>query len=202
MLDPFQDEGWDALVITDLDGNLVKAPGLVVDIDGGERKIGWDIKGASGQDGASSERKGQPIGQFATIHELTDDPVEGSDFAEWDSFVAILKQSYEADPPVALTVYNPSLAMNGHTAASVEEIGRIKVDARGLGRVKVKWVEYRPPKPRGGGGAGGGAGGGGKGGGFDKEQSDDDSQSISDADEKIRDRLKTIDDLQDEGAKL
>lgn len=189
MLDPHLDDNWDVIVVTDLNGQLHRSPGTVV-LSGHARKVGWDVKEASAQDGGSTERKGQPIQRFKATFELVDDPAKGSDFALWDEFEEVLRSSYEADPPIALSVSHRDLARNGYFAASIEEIGEIVKDETGLGTIVVGFLEYRPPKPRGGAG------------GARPDQDRQDPDAETEADKRIKERLKKIQDLEDEWEEL
>ena len=143
MIDPSANsDAWDKLIVAG-----VPSPG-VVRLTGHKRAIGWDVKDASGQDGATTTRKGEPAKKFSSTFQLVDDPWLGSDFAEWDAFEAVLLSSVSGAKPMALEVIHPDLQRNGWTSAVVESIGELVLDGRGGGAIQVDWLEYRPPKPK------------------------------------------------------
>jgi hypothetical protein len=49
--------------------------------------------------------------------------------------------------PYALDVYHPDLARNEITAATLKSIGQMALDGKGNGKIKVSFMEFRPPKP-------------------------------------------------------
>lgn len=125
----------------------VPSPGVVT-LSGHKRPIGWDIKKASGQDGATNTRKGEPLGRFTASFHLVDDPYLGSDFDQWPTFEKLIRSSVSSSVPVALPVYHPELERNGFTAVVLEEMGEMKPDGKGGANIAVKFIEYRPPKPK------------------------------------------------------
>lgn len=130
-----------------LDG--VRSPGVVT-LDGHERKINWDVKDGSGQDGATSELKGAPLGAFTATFELVNDPNTGNQLEQWDAFQAVIERSTNASPPIALPIEHPDLLRNRFTAVTNGGIGGMKHDGLGGATVVVKFQEHRPPKPKGG----------------------------------------------------
>lgn len=159
MLAPSRDDFWGFLVIY-WNGLSLISPGVAT-LSGHDRVIGWDVKDASGQTGASSERKGEPIKRFRSSFYLTDEPWEETssvagegevtdDFYQWSGFELILRESYGGDKPLALSLYHPDLERNGISAACVDRIGGMQLDGKGGATVEVDWVEYRPAKAKGG----------------------------------------------------
>lgn len=49
---------------------------------------------------------------------------------------------------IALPIYHPDLARQKITEASIESIGGLVYDGKGGATVVVKFIEYRPPKPK------------------------------------------------------
>ena len=123
------------------------SPGTVK-ITGATRTIGWDVKTAKGQTGATSARKGEPIGKFVASHYLVDDPWLGSDYDEWDAYQNLLLSSINGEAPVALEVIHPDLQRLGWTAAVLGSIGEMALDGKGGATVKVAFLEHRPPAPK------------------------------------------------------
>jgi len=160
-------EAWDHIVLAGL-----PSPGTCV-VSGATRAIGWDVKDADGQAGASSSRKGEPIGKFDCTFHLVDDPSETvyGDFEAWDAFHDLCMVSVSEDKPIALEVVHPDLNRLGYTAVVLREMGDMVLDGKGGATVKVGFLEYRPPKPKDTGGVGSTKTGGGsatkKGGGDD-----------------------------------
>jgi hypothetical protein len=128
-------------------GNAV-SPGRVT-LRGHDRDATWDVKEASGQDGASSSYQGEPVGQFEAIFSLAFDPYEGVDeLYEWDAFQRVIDGMTAGPSPIALPIYHPDLARNRYTEVSRGMVGGMVRDGKGGATVTVKFIEYRPPKPK------------------------------------------------------
>lgn len=125
------------------------APGTVK-LDGFDRPRGWDVKDASGQDGGTTSRKGQPIGKGTMTHRLSDWPDESglSDYDRWPAYQALLESSTDGEEPIALEIVHPDLQRNHFTAIVLGSIGPHIEDGTGGGTIKVEVLEYRPPKPK------------------------------------------------------
>lgn len=127
-----------------------RSPG-VVKLSGHNREKTWDIKPAAGQTGASSSKKGDPIGQFDALFTLADDgdnPEGPGDFDRWNEFQRLLESIVDGPVPRALPIYHPDLARNKFTEVSVKMIGGMDHDGKGGATVKVTFLEYKPPKPK------------------------------------------------------
>ena len=148
------------------------SPGLAT-VEGAALTNRWEEKEGDGQDGDSTTLKGRKNAHFSVSFELWDDPASGrDDFAAWDIFVGVLKLSTKVEPLAALDIYHPELARLDIGAVQVEEIGQVKYDGLGGGTVVVKFLEFRPPKPKSGTPGGSkGPGAGAAGGGADGEGS-------------------------------
>lgn len=145
MIDPFNGEDvWNKIVVAG-----IESPG-VVRLSGHDRKIAWDIKEGTGQDGATTSRKGKPIGEFDAEFELSNDPTspDSNDFDDWDSFQALLETSVSGKDPVALDIYHPDLARNHFSSVVLGSIGAMSLDGKGGGKIKVHFLEYNPPKKK------------------------------------------------------
>lgn len=119
------------------------SPGKLT-LSGHDRNEDWDIKAAKGQTGASSALNGRPIGQFTASFSLADD----DDFAEWEDFQRLIESTTNGPRPVALPIYHPDLARNGFTEVVSGGVGGIVRDAKGGRTAQVKFLEYKPPKPK------------------------------------------------------
>jgi len=185
MIDPSANpDGWNKIVFAG-----VASPGTCT-ISGATKAIGWDIKNASGQTGAASSRKGEPIGKFTATFHLVDDPDQGSDFDEWDAFEELLWSSVDGEEPVALEVVHPDLQRLKWTAAVLASMGEMKLDGKGGATIKIGFIEHRPPKPKTTGSASKTKAGGGG------------SPAETEGDKKIRDAEKELQQLVDEGNEL
>ena len=60
----------------------------------------------------------------------------------------MLASSLEGASPKALAIYHPDLARNKITDVVVESIGVLQHDGKNGATVVVKFLEYRPPKPK------------------------------------------------------
>ncbi len=145
-LDPFANEAaWNVIVLAG-----VESPGIV-ELTGHKRVTGWDVAEASGQDGASTTRKGDPPGQFDAEFTLSNDPTQpdGNDFDKWPAFQALIESS-TSDPknPIALDIYHPDLARNHYTSVVKGEIGEMARGEKGTRKIKVHFLEYWPKKAK------------------------------------------------------
>lgn len=140
---PFADElGWSKMYI----GGMW-SPGTM-ELSGHTRKVGWDVKQASGQDGGTSTRKGGEVPQFDADFYLVDDPVLGNDFDEWPAFQKMLEDTIRGDKPKAVPVIHPDLNRNYITEACLRSMGEMKPDGRGGASIRVGFIEFKPPKPK------------------------------------------------------
>lgn len=128
-----------------------RSPGVVT-LSGHDRVQQWDVKQADGSGGASTTYKGENVAQFEASFYLVKDPVLGiDDFADWDAFAAVIRATLPASgKPKAVDVYHPDLAANDIKAVCQASIGGMAHDGKGGATVKVKFIEYRPPKPKSG----------------------------------------------------
>ena len=126
----------------------IRSPGRVV-LSNHDRKIGWDIKEASGEDGATTTRKGNPCRSFTATFTLIRN-ADGSidQFEEWDSFQALIESTVDGAKPHALDVYHPSLALLRFRAVTMSSLGGMTIDESGVGTIAVEFIEYNPPKPK------------------------------------------------------
>lgn len=128
----------------------VRSPGVVT-LSGHDRTKQWDVAAAKGQTGASSKLDGDPIGQFQASFYLADDGANGegpSQFDRWDEFQRLIESTTSGPTPIALPIYHPDLARNHFTEVSNGGVGGRIHDGRGGVIVIVKFIEYKPPKPK------------------------------------------------------
>lgn len=145
MIDPeFGEEQWNVLRV-----GAMRSPG-VVRLAGPGRVIGWDIQNATGASGAVTRRINEPLREFEAEFELTNDPDEYgfTDYDRWQDFESYLLQMVASrTKPFARDVYHPDLARIGITSVTLKSIGMFAPDGKGGGKVKVQFIEHRPPKP-------------------------------------------------------
>ena len=127
----------------------VSSPGFVK-LEGFERPKGWDVKDASGQDGGTTTRKGQPVGKGSFVHQLSDWPDESgkTDYDEWPAWQALWESTTDGKTPVAIEVVHPELQRLHYTALVLDKIGPHAEDGKGGGSIKIDVLEYAPPKPK------------------------------------------------------
>lgn len=125
------------------------SPGLAT-VSGHDRFEDWDVKQAKGATGASSSLKGRPVGQFQVSFYLADDRIDGeeTEFDRWEVFQDLVESMTEGATPIALPIYHPDLARNGFTEVASGGVGAPIHDGRGGVTIIVKFIEYRPPKPK------------------------------------------------------
>lgn len=131
-------EAYDKLVL-----GTIPSPGVVT-ISGHDDTTPWKINSAKGTTGASMTRNGQDPRTFDASFLLVTD----ADFDDWESFQAVVDSLSAAPKPFALAVYHPDLARQRFTEVTKAMVGGMVHDGRGGATVKVKFIEYKPPKKR------------------------------------------------------
>lgn len=119
------------------------SPGVVT-LSNCDRKHDWDVQKPKGQTGAVTVNRGPANGGFTATFYLADD----TDVAGWDSFAALCSSTVDGPKPKAMSVYHPDLARNKITDVVVESLGILQHDGKGGAHVTVKFLEFRPPKPK------------------------------------------------------
>src|SRR6188768_1877078 len=126
----------------------MRSPGVVT-LDGHERVKNWQTVDAKGTTGASSTLNGNPIGKFSASFYLVDDGTEErSQFDAWQSFERLIKSTTDGAKPFALPIYHPDLARNLFTEVCNAGVGPMKYDGKGGATIVVKFIEFKPPKPK------------------------------------------------------
>lgn len=125
------------------------SPGTVM-LRGHERAKAWEVKQAKGNTGASTTLQGDPIPQFdATFYLASDQPeIDEDQFFRWDAFQRLIESTTSGAKPTALPIYHPDLARVGITEVVNGGVGGFVHDGKGGVSVTVKFLVYRPPKPR------------------------------------------------------
>jgi hypothetical protein len=145
MIDPeYGADQWDVLRI----GNM-RSPG-VCKITGPGLVYGWDKQNANATVGAVTKPTNEPLKEFTVEIELSNEVNEYglSDYDEWDAFQAYLEAMVANKAKrFARDVYHPDLARLHITAATLESISPMVTDGKGGGKITVKFIEHRPPKP-------------------------------------------------------
>lgn len=119
------------------------SPGVVT-LSNCDRKHNWDVQTPKGQTGAVTVNRGPANGSFTATFYLADDV----DVTGWDTFSALIASTVEGPKPKALSVYHPDLARNKITDVVCESLGILNHDGKGGASVTVKFLEFRPPKPK------------------------------------------------------
>jgi hypothetical protein len=140
-LSPFRNPAWDKFVL-----GGVENPGVARVV--AKREIGWDVKDATGQDGASTTRKGQPIGEIEVEYYLVDDPNEGNDFDAWPAYEAVIWSTVDGDKPKPVDCQHPDATRLRFTSVALKTPGSFQPDGKGGAKVKFVFLEYKPPKPK------------------------------------------------------
>ena len=184
---------WETLVATYQELEW-PAPGIVK-ISGAVIEIAYDVKEAQGQKGASTERKSEKVKKFTSTHWLSDEPwlpgtftpipgVVVDDHVQWTAFQWVLEQSKDADPPLALSLRHPELQRQKIKAAVVTKIGGATPNDDGSTIIAVDWLVYAPVKKTSGSGV------------------KDSPEGKTEADKTIEQKLKEIEQLQEEYEQL
>lgn len=150
------------------------------------RVEGWDTQKAKGSSGGETVHNGRELSEFDAELYLWRDRSRGVDhFAGWDTFKPVLLAPIAKNAPKALDIYHPQLEGIGITSVVVRSWTEPQPDGRGGATVKIKFLEYAPPKPKAagkpGGSKSGGAGGGPGGPGGSAPKEPDPNQDLKDA---------------------
>lgn len=121
----------------------VPSPGTVT-LSGHERKHRWETQRPDGSQGAYTISKGPDVRGFTAEFYLAD----LDDITEWDAFQALIESTVDGSKPRALAVYHPDLVRNRIGDVVCESVGGFAHDGKGGARVLVKFLEYRPPRPK------------------------------------------------------
>jgi hypothetical protein len=128
------------------------SPGKVT-ITGHDRTENWDVQKAEGNVGATTKLKGADPGDFTCSFYLAGDGYgsdfeESNDFDQWETFQKLIDSLTSGSKPVALPIYHPALARQKFTEVTKAMVGGMTYDGLGGATVVVKFIEYRPPKPK------------------------------------------------------
>jgi hypothetical protein len=140
-VNPFEDE--DLYVGVVLAG--VTSPGRCT-LTGHDRKVNWDIKAGAGQSGATTTLKDIPPIEFTATFYLA----SFDDFAAWPEFHDLIDSTVAGPKPKALDIYHPDLSVNDIKSVVKASVGGVVHDGKGGQTIVVKFLEYRPPAPKGG----------------------------------------------------
>ena len=112
---------WDKVIVAG-----VASPG-VARIKDWKRANDWDVKKGKGTRGATLTFVQQPPAEGQIVFELWDDGFVGgtghNHFAEWDSFVTLLKYDPTKKTADAVSIYHPSLDFIDVTSVVTTKIG-------------------------------------------------------------------------------
>lgn len=127
------------------------SPGTVT-LSGHDRPKNWDVQVAKGTAGASDKLNGDAPGTFTATFYLAGDgseaPGELDDFEQWESFQKLIESTTNGKKPKALPIYHPDLLRNHFTDVCNAGISGMVHDGKGGATVVVKFIEFKPPKPK------------------------------------------------------
>lgn len=122
------------------------SPGQVTKIDGLESPVKWDVKAASGQQGASTTLKEIPLREPKVTIFLAD----LDDINAWPAWRRQIDSTVSGTTPKALDIYHPDFAEHGITSVVKANVAGPTHDGKGGQTYVVTFQEYKPPKPKGG----------------------------------------------------
>lgn len=126
--------------------NGMTSPGKVR-LSGHDSKDKWERQAPKGSTGEVSVNHGRELVEFVAAFELADD----EDRDGWEEFAKFLNSLTSAGgngKPRAIGVYHPDLVARSLTDFVVTSIGGLVHDDKGMSRSSVKFLEFRPPKPK------------------------------------------------------
>lgn len=123
-------------------GNMF-SPGTVT-LSGHERAQRWEKQTPDGATGFFTVHKGDAARGFTAEFFLAD----LAQVEAWDEFQKVCESTVSGPKPRPLAAYHPDLVRNRIGDVVLESIGGFIHDGKGGARVTVKFLEYRPPKPK------------------------------------------------------
>jgi hypothetical protein len=126
--------------------NGMTSPGKVR-LSGHDQKEKWERQAPKGTSGEVSVNHGRELVEITATFELADD----EDIDGWTDFAKFLYSLTSAGgngKAKAIGVYHPDLVSGGITDCVVTSLGGLTHDDKGMSHVIVKFLEYRPPKPK------------------------------------------------------
>lgn len=116
---------------------------------------GWKKQEPKGSDGGETVRDGRKLIEFEVELYLFVDVTTGrDDFAAWPAFRELLLTPIKKNAMKALDIYHPILEGLGIASVVVSSWGpgEPMPDGKGGGTVKIKFLQYAPPKKKSGSG--------------------------------------------------
>jgi len=127
------------------------SPGTVT-LSGHDRMKNWDVQTAKGTTGGSDKLNGDAPGTFTATFYLagdgSEDPGQRDDFELWDEFQKLIESTTNGKKPKALPIYHPDLLRNNFSDVCNAGISGMVHDGKGGATVTVKFIEYKPAKPK------------------------------------------------------
>jgi hypothetical protein len=108
------------------------------------RKHDWEDQKPKGTQGSVTVCHGQKNSGFTATFFLAD----LEDVEAWDEFAKLISSTVDGPKPKALPVYHPDLVRNRITDVVAAEIGTFVHDGKNGASITVKFIEFRPPKPK------------------------------------------------------
>lgn len=143
-------ENADALNVIVL--GTVTSPGVVT-ISGHDRNENWDKQKAKGSAGATNKLNGADPAEFTCSFYLAGDGYgsefeKSNDFDQWEEFQKLIDSLTSGPQALALSIYHPALARQKISEVSKSSVGGMTYDKLGGATVVVKFIEFKPAKPK------------------------------------------------------
>lgn len=108
---------------------------------------GWEKQKPKGSSGAETVHNGDDLVEFTVeLYLWRDDRVDH--FAGWEAWRPLLRRPIAKGASKALDVYHPQLAELGVTSVVCSKEGSLEPDGKGGARVRLTFLQYRPPQPK------------------------------------------------------
>lgn len=107
----------------------------------------WERQRPKGTTGETTVNHGRKLAEITATFELADDE-DRDGWIEFAKFLNSLTSAGGNGKPKAIGVYHPDLVERGFTDFVVTSIGGLTHDDKGMSRAIVKFLEFRPPKPK------------------------------------------------------
>lgn len=124
----------------------IQSPGVAT-VPPVARDQGWEAQQPKGSDGGETIHNGEKLLEFDVDFFLWKE--DGVDhYAAWEEFEKLFKKPIAKKDAKALDIYHPQLDGLGIKSVVVRSFTKPKPDGKGGATVKVKFLEYKPPKPK------------------------------------------------------
>jgi hypothetical protein len=113
------------------------------------RDEGWEKQESKGEEGGETVPNGPKLIDFEVELYLWKERMRGIDhFARWEAWKPLLLKPVAKGARRALDIYHPQLDGLGITSVVVGTWTEPQPDGKGGGTVKLKFIQYKPSKPK------------------------------------------------------